>query len=423
MSTTLKQLREEHAAELASLKSIAEGAPAGKEFTSEQLAQFEVHKKNVDRLKIEIGKERDAIEIKSALDAIGINLGLDGDETSADFREKHKNLIVERSKAGYKRSASAQWALKAAERISTTMSLLGGSKALLGTQVVVPEIITGPVNLPEERSTILNLIPTQAATGKSTGGNGGNVFGYSVQTVRTNNANAVVDGALKPTSVYTWEDRVDRFRVIAHLSEPMPERVLEDLNELRQILTDEMGAGVLDEIEGQILTGTGTIAATADGTPTTAEEQLPGILNTSGIRAQAWTTDLLTTLAAAWDTMEIVKEVPNAWVLHPLDYRRLTMMREDGVTGPLMFKSGRSSIEQVLGDVPVVTSTLMTQGVGLLGDFTKTRLLVREEVKVESNNRDSTLFDYNLMKLRAEGRYGFAVLRPGAFIQVDLTSV
>jgi hypothetical protein len=54
----------------------------------------------------------------------------------------------------------------------------------------------------------------------------GNAFEYFRQTVRTNNAATVPDNALKPTSVFTTAAVQDRARVVAHLSEPAPIRLL-----------------------------------------------------------------------------------------------------------------------------------------------------------------------------------------------------
>lgn len=417
---TLAELKHTMQAELKAMKDIADSVPAGSDLSQADLTTVREHQKSYDAAKREHEKLAQSESIKASLAAIGLDLGIGGIDPDAVVDAK--NVIVEHGAGDYKSKAAAQWALKAATRMQESLDARQGTKSIEGTRTPVPDPITGPVNLPEERHTILNLIPTRSARGNSLDSNGGNVFGFTVQSTRTNNANAVPDGTLKPTSVYAWSDKVDRFRTIAHLSEPQPNRILADHDQLVRFLQEEMGRGVLDEVEAQILNGTGTIAATADGTPTAAEEQLPGILNTSGIQAQAWDTDLLTTLSAAYDQLVLANEVPNAWVLHPLDYRRLKNMREDGTTGPLMFKSGRSSIEQILGEIPVITTPLIPQGTGLVGDFRQTLLVTREEATVTSTEGDGSLFDYNLTKFRAEGRYGFAVLRPNAFVEVDLTA-
>jgi len=413
---SLKELKADMARELKAARLIQESVPAGAELPADELKKMNEHMAAYEQLKSKHDRWMKSEVMKANLAAIGIDIG-----TGPVDPDAAKNTVIERSEgAGYKQAAAAQWALEAAERLQRAVEVVGGVKSIVGTVTPVPDVITGPVNMPEERHTILNLIPTKTATGDNITGPGGNVFGYAVQTTRTNNANAVLQGGLKPESVYQWQSRVDRFRKIAHRSEPQPDEILADYPTLLSFLTEEMGRGVLDALEDQILNGTGTISATPDGTPTVAEEQLPGILNTSGIQTQAWDTDLLTTLSAAYDKLVLSNEEPTAWVMHPLDYRRLKNMRESGTTGPLMFKSGRSSIEQILGEIPVITTALIEQGTALVGDFRKTMLVTREDVRITASNGDSTLFDYNLTKYIAEGRWGFAVLRPSAFVKVDI---
>lgn len=69
----------------------------------------------------------------------------------------------------------------------------------------------------------------------------GNSFSFLRQTVRTNSAAPVADVALKPTSVYSLAEIEDRVRVIAHLSEPVPERYFADLSALEDFLRSENG--------------------------------------------------------------------------------------------------------------------------------------------------------------------------------------
>lgn len=406
--------------ELDAARAIAAKAEAeGRDLTDAEVAKAQTHLKAYEAAKNEpddnAGKIEKARQLRKNLAAIGLDLGLGHDDDEPASHHVLRN--------GYKGTLAASWATKAAERMTTAREPLGGAKAMVAVGVEVPTPITDPVPMPLERHTILNLVKVRTVAGSSLdGGAGGNTFGYTVQTTRDTNADAVPDGTLKPTSVYSWTEKVDRFRTIAHLSEPQPNRLLADRPTLTKFLQDEMARGLLDAVEAQILAGTGTIAATEPVTPTAATEQLPGILNTSGILTQAYDTDLLTTLSAAYDTITMTDEEPTAWVMHPLDYRQLKNMRESGTTGPLMFKSGRSSIEQILGELPIIASTLITQGVALLGDFRQVELVMRDSGKLESTQGDQALFDYNLTKFRAELRAGLAVLRPAAFIEVDLTA-
>ncbi|HBS74756.1 MAG TPA: phage major capsid protein [Microbacterium sp.] len=414
MPTTTLELRDRMSRALDQMKALAASVPAGADLTAEQVEAVDRHQREYDDAKRLFEASKASDEIKANLAAIGLRIP-DGTDPA------EKSAIVERAEgANYKTRAAAPWALGAATRIRESLDV-AGTKALIAP-VAVPDPVAGPVPLAAERNSLLPLVPTRAMSGRNLedGSAAGNVFGYVRQTTRTNNADAVPDSALKPTSVYEWTDVVDRARVIAHLSEAFPKRILDDHQALIRVLQQDLATGILDAIEDQIVNGTGTIAAAADGTPTVAEEQLPGVLGTSGVRTQAWDTDLLATLAAAWDALEVVNEQPNAWIMNTSDYRRLKSMRESGTTGPLMFKSGRSSIEQILGEVPVITTPVIPAGTALLGDWRQTLLVVREETTIARNEGDDSLFNYNLVRFRAETRVGFAVLRPGAFVVVDV---
>jgi len=111
---------------------------------------------------------------------------------------------------------------------------------------------------------------------------------------------------------------------------------------------------------------------------------------------------------------------PNAWALHPADIQRLELLREDGTTGPFMFRNGLADIEKFVG-APIVPSTAMTAGVGLLGDWTQTELIIREDDHLDVDTSGEK-FEKNQVQFRLEGRYGFTVERPLAFVTVDLTA-
>lgn len=406
MSTTaeLKSQMKDALAKATAIKNQHQGTPP-----AAALAEMEAHMKDFEALRVQHDAQDASDKVKEQLKAIGLELGLDGPEFEP------RSLI--KAAGSYKRAAAVQWGMGARNAIQKHLAAMGLKSLQSGADIAVPEIISGPVNLPEERRTILHLIASRTIDGQTLDGPGGSTFGFKRQVTRTNNAAAVPSGALKPTSVYEWESQADRVRTIAHLSQPQPNWMLEDFDALQDLLIDEMGSGLQDEVERQVLVGTGTISPTP--AVTEANEELPGILNTSGIRAQDWNTDLLTTLSAAWDVMEVANENPNAWVLRTEDYRKLKNMREAGSTGALMFHSGRSSIEQILGEIPVIVSNLLPAGTALLGDFRKAQLIQRGAATFKRNEGDTSLFDYNLTKFRAEGRFGLAVLRPAAFMHVD----
>lgn len=60
------------------------------------------------------------------------------------------------------------------------------------------------------------------------------------------------------------------------------------------------------------------------------------------------------------------------------------------------------------------------QGQALLGDFSQLRLHVREAVNVQVD-ASGELFTKNQFVMRAEMRAGIGLLRPQAFVVIDLT--
>jgi len=80
---------------------------------------------------------------------------------------------------------------------------------------------------------------------------------------------------------------------------------------------------------------------------------------------------------------------------------------------------GRDILSGLMGNLPVVTSTAIPAGTALLGDWSQSRLYVRQEAE-SAVDMTGDLFKTNAAVLRYEGRFAFAVLRPAAFTVVDL---
>ena len=77
-----------------------------------------------------------------------------------------------------------------------------------------PGVHPDPVALGQVAQSLLDVLPAKAHTTPE--------YAYLRQTVRTNNAAVVAEGAVKPTSVYTVVRIEDSLVVIAHLSEGDP---------------------------------------------------------------------------------------------------------------------------------------------------------------------------------------------------------
>jgi len=146
-------------------------------------------------------------------------------------------------------------------------------------------------------------------------------------------------------------------------------------------------------------------------------EHFTGLTETVGIQTQAFSTDVLISLRKAHTKLVASSETPTAWVLNWSDLEAIDLTREDGATGGFM-----AGIDQkIFGNLPTVGSSVIPAGTAYVGDWNQVRLYVREAGRLDADV-SGDLFDKNQVKLRYEGRFGFAVLRPNAFAEVDLTA-
>ncbi len=293
-------------------------------------------------------------------------------------------------------STKSAWARDVASRITEVVGD-HGVKAITTGGIDIPQVISPAVTTPALKpNRLLELLTTKTLDG--------NEFEYLRQTVRTNNAAVVADNATKPTSVYTFEEASGRARVIAHLSEPFPIRYLSDHDEVTNILGSQMAEDMYRILESEILAGSGS------------GEHFTGLDSTSGVQTQAFSTDVLTTLRKARTALVTAAEEPTAWVMNYADLEAIDLLRESGATGAFM----AGIDDKIFGNLPRIASSVVPAGTAWLADWRMATVFVRDQGRMDADV-SGTLFDKNQIKLRYEGRFGFAVQRPAAFIKVTLT--
>lgn len=296
-----------------------------------------------------------------------------------------------------KHRRSNTWA-KATVDTFEKVSHASGVKALVSGSIDVPSPIYADITrIAQTPGRLIDLLINRRAITTNT-------YNWIKQTVRTNLAAVVADGATKPTSVYTVAEVEDRVRVIAHLSEALPERLFADHADLEAFLVSEMEYGLLLAVEAEVMTGDGT------------GEHMAGLLNTSGTLVQTWSADLLTTLRKAVTALQVVGEQPTAWAINPVDVEVLDLLTDNEAR---MYWAGPQT-QMSTGPVwslPIVQTLAVPQGTAVLGDWSQIELIVREDAKLDVD-RSGDLFKKNQVQLRLEGRYGVAVRRPGAFVEV-----
>jgi HK97 family phage major capsid protein len=146
-------------------------------------------------------------------------------------------------------------------------------------------------------------------------------------------------------------------------------------------------------------------------------ENLRGILNTSGIQSQDGTG-----MPSAEAILRGITKVrlaflePNAVLMHPNDYmqaRLATDANGNYILGP----PNLPGPAQAWG-LPIVQSTVVTEGTAIVGKWDEAVLWVREGASISASDSHSDFFVRNMVAVLGEGRFAFGVPRPAAFCQV-----
>lgn len=213
------------------------------------------------------------------------------------------------------------------------------------------------------------------------------------------------NGGYKPEGAWAFVAQTANVRTIAEWV-PVTKRALADVSQLEDLINSELVADLAEAEETQIISGSGT------------GQNLPGILNTSGIQTQAKGADdiFVAVRKAKTKARTVGRVAPNAVLMNPtqveaVDIARDTQSRFYG-NGP--FITGPST----LWSLPIIESEAVPAGTAIVGDFTKAVLWDREESTVTMTDSHADFFTRNLVAILAEERVAFAVVRPSAFVQV-----
>lgn len=246
-----------------------------------------------------------------------------------------------------------------------------------------------------------NAAPVAEATGAGVIGDG------------TGGTITAAAGGLKPESGITLEKVTANVKTIAHWL-PATKRALSDAAQIRTLIDNFLEYGLEEELEDQIVNGDNT------------GENFEGILNVGGTQAQAWDTNILVTTRKAKTKVRTVgRAIATAYVLNPEDNERIDLLRteEGGAnTGSFMFGSPAGTQVQTLWGIPRIESEAVPAGTGLVGDFRQAVLWDREQAGIQVSDSHADFFVRNLVAILAEMRAAFGVLRPKAFVEIDLTA-
>lgn len=210
----------------------------------------------------------------------------------------------------------------------------------------------------------------------------------------------------KPESGMTFERVQETVKTIA-VWIPATKRALSDAAQLRGLIDQELREDLNEELENQMLNGSGI------------GENFTGLANTDDVLVQPFETDIfVTTRKAITNLLVNGKQLPSGWLLSPQDWETIELSRD----GEDRFRYGGPIARgpATLWGVPVAQSFFQPQGRAWLGNFSKAVLWDREEASISVSDSHADFFIRNMVAILAELRAAFGVIRPTAFVDVEL---
>lgn len=437
--STITETKEKMQASLKAARDIATAAEAaGRELTSDETTAAAAHLKAYGAAKVEFEQQTSAEQVKSALAQIGVELGLEQNKptgvTPAGFvtPTKSKSLgqlftesveykaLMDQFSGGHigdrARVQSAPMGVKAL--VTGTSDTSGGAFITTDRQPDVELLGRRPL-------TIRDLISTRQTTSDT--------VDFVQQTVQATSAAPVAEattaaaptapaaggalvqaagGGYKPEGSIAYEVVTANVKTIAEWI-PATKRGLADASQLRGLIDQELRDDLAEKEEDQIVNGSGT------------GENLKGILNTSGIQSQGWSTTvsgldplLETTLKAKTKVKTVGRSLATGYLLNPADAERITLARlaknpqNEALAGAI----------PTLHGLPYIESEAVAAGTGIVGDFRKAVLWDREQAAITATDSHADFFIRNLVAVLGEERVAFGVLRPKAFVKITLSA-
>jgi HK97 family phage major capsid protein len=298
-------------------------------------------------------------------------------------------------------------------------SLFTGLSSTSGGAFVVNERTDIVDMLGRKRLTIRDLVSNRRTTSDA--------VEFVQETSHTNNAAVVAEatsagpqtvsgaalvnaagGGYKPEGAWAFAVVTTNVKTIAEWV-PITKRALADVAQLEGLINDELRLDVMEAEENQILNGDGT------------GENFTGISATSGIQTQAFSTNIFNSIRKGITKARTVGRVnPTAIVMNPADAEAVDLA-VDGNTQ--YYYGGPQTLgPRTMWGLPIVESESQTTGFATVGDFTKAVIWDREQTTVTATDSHADFFIRNLVAILAEERLAFGVVRPTAFVTVDVVA-
>lgn len=380
--------------QLAAARQIVElAAELDRDLTAAEADQVQKHLDAAEAATKAHAEAKRHVDIMAKLDAMALQLP-DGKPAGTD-RDSTGGMTFAKTD-GNRLAFTKGMAARAVTKILGEQPLGGGQKAVApsGAAVVATEFKPDPIALGQPATSLLSVLPVAIHTDSP-------AFSYLRQSVRTNNAAVVAEGAVKPTSVHSVTKVDNQLAVVAHLSEALPRYWIADNASLQEWLTSELTYGLSLAVEAMALTAIGT---------------------TSGIQTNAYSVSPLVTLRKSLTKLEANGYTPAAVVLHPLDWETIEL----ALASPNAIEHMSLPYDPVarrLYGVPIVLTTAAAQGTAHTLSDGCAALDTDGTVAIqwsESSNADD--WSKNLIRARCEGRFATSIYRPLGVVKSTLTT-
>lgn len=276
--------------------------------------------------------------------------------------------------------------------------------ATLDAGIPLDERLYPPVATLRRQLALLDLV-TVGATNSDT-------VKYARQTTRTSAAAETALGTAYSEASFDFEQVTANVESIGHFTTAYRENIA-DAAQFDTLIRSQLQEDVMLRLESQILSGDGT------------GSNLTGILNTSNVQSYDWDSTNERRLVALHKAITLIRvnafREPTAILLHPNDYQE-ALIEEISLANAgsaAMFAANlRDGTPASAWGLPIVVSTVATEGTGVVGYWRDATLWVRSGVSLSVSDSHSDYFTKRQVAILAEMRGAFSVQRPAAFCEV-----
>lgn len=297
-----------------------------------------------------------------------------GSEGYQNFRKAHPNGLSPQTPVDIRADVS--------KALNTTDLGLGGAKPAFTDDLVYRRPLT-----------LLDLITT-GTTAES-------FLPYRQVITKTNEAAIVKEGELKPISTLTTRNADAKAHTYADGME-VTNQELSDDGAIQALIDSTLTWNVRAEIERVLLSGAGTA------------DEPAGLLNTTGVQAQAFATDMVTTLRKAKTKLVENGTRIQGVLLNPEDDEAWDLLKDN--TGRFLGAGPFGAGPSTAWAIPRIATAAVPVGQAIMGDFSTIHFLVREALKIQAFNQHKDFAQRNLNYIRAELRALQMFRAPGRLV-------